>query len=139
LFLTLLLATIVAQLARIQWGAPGGIIVGAWYAAAAIANLGWTPPIDHHADARAGTREVVSSIWLAGAAVPPGGTVHIEKRHFVPGPFAPTLFPGWAAVFVIFFPDNVVDGRRVYFVERNPAVLAELCPGRRTTSLLVAP
>ena len=38
----------------------------------------------------------------------------IENRPF--GPAAvPWLFPGWAGLFVIEFPDDIVDGRSVRF------------------------
>jgi hypothetical protein len=40
---------------------------------------------------------------------------------------------------VVFFPENVVEGHRVVFIERNPAVIAAHATGRRTASLLVPP
>jgi hypothetical protein len=40
-------------------------------------------------------------------------------------------------VFTIFYPDNVVAGRRVYFVDDNPDTLAAAQRGRRTRTLLV--
>jgi hypothetical protein len=138
LFLTLLLTATVARLAavRAEWLA---IVLGACYAAAIIANVGWSPSIDHHAEAREQTNEIVREIRSAIAAVPPGGTVRITNGPFNPLPFSPTLFPGWVATFTIFFPEDVVDGRHVYFVESNPDVREALRRGRRTSALVVAP
>jgi len=42
----------------------------------------------------------------------------------------PIEFPGWAGVFMIAYPSNTVDGRRVYFGERDQEVLEALT--RRT-------
>jgi len=42
-------------------------------------------------------------------------------------------------VFAIVFPENVVDGHAVTFVERNPVVLEALREGRRTGTLLMRP
>lgn len=40
-------------------------------------------------------------------------------------------------VYVIFFPSNVADGHRVYFTERNSAVVDAARKGRRTADLIV--
>jgi hypothetical protein len=42
-------------------------------------------------------------------------------------------------LFVIFFPDNVVEGRRVFFVLQNPETLRLGRRGRRASTLLVGP
>ena len=47
------------------------------------------------------------------------------------------ITPGQAAIFVIFFPSNTVDGKRVYFVERDADVVASAEKGTRISSLLV--
>ena len=73
-------------------------------------------------------------------ASPPGSDVYIENRTFVyVGVLLRkmTIFPGWAGIFTIFFPENTVGGRRVYFVSEE-AVIASARHGRRTASLLVA-
>lgn len=48
-------------------------------------------------------------------------------------------FPGSAALFVLSFPSNEVDGRRVFFVEADPAVVsaARTRPGSRIAELIV--
>jgi len=94
-------------------------------------------------DGRAPFDETVSSIQDAIASSPPGSEVRIENRFFpgggiLSGPY----FAGTAAVFVIAFPSNIVDGRRVYFVERDPErrlEWVERIPGTRVSELLVAP
>jgi len=50
-------------------------------------------------------------------------------------------FPGLAAVFVLAFPDNVVDGKSVRFVEDKADVVQEArrVPGRRSATLLITP
>jgi hypothetical protein len=52
---------------------------------------------------------------------------------------AEQVLPGWAAVFVIFYPENVVDGRRVYFITAHPGALRAAKRGRRSATLLVPP
>ena len=87
--------------------------------------------------------ETVSSIKGAIASSPPGSDVRIENGVFPPaGILSASLFAGIAAVFVIAFPSNIVDGRRVYFVERDPErrlEWVERIPGTRVSELLVAP
>jgi hypothetical protein len=68
--------------------------------------------------------------------------VYIQNRPFAEihsGLVKMTIFPGWAAVFVVFYPENRVDGRRVLFVERRPEVIAAHSKGLRTAGLLVPP
>jgi hypothetical protein len=54
--------------------------------------------------------------------------------------FDHTSFPGLAALFMITHPSDVVDGRRVRFVERNLAVIWYWLgiPGARVRGLLVS-
>ena len=49
------------------------------------------------------------------------------------------IFPGWAGVFVIFFPENTVDGKPVYFVTPDPRTLSAAQEGRRTNGLIIQP
>jgi hypothetical protein len=75
---------------------------------------------------------------------PPGSDVYIPNQTLsATGWFDPTrlTFPGWAGLFIITEPQNVVRGHRVYFLETNPAAIAAFRtrPDRRTASLLVGP
>lgn len=77
----------------------------------------------------------VASFYLRHSIerAPPGSTVFIDNQQpFSHGVFESIWesrsdrFPGLAAVFVILYPDDVVEGRRVYFVEKDPERLATL-------------
>ena len=97
-------------------------------------------PLDRQDQARRQTESTLSALRAEIASGVPGGQVRIRNRNFpaLPAIAVPyTLFPGWAAVFVAFFPENTVDGRRVYFIQRNPAVIEALRDGRRTRDLFV--
>jgi hypothetical protein len=75
-------------------------------------------------------------------AAAPGSDVYLLNHDLqAVGPmFIPRReFPGWAGLFVIFFPSNVVSGRRVYFVEPDDVLREQLAHGRRAASLFVAP
>ena len=72
---------------------------------------------------------------------PPGEPLFIENRVFPPFAFFPELFPGWAAAFTIYFPQNVVAGHPVYFIDPNPKVLdaARAIRDSRIATLLLSP
>jgi len=93
---------------------------GLWLAGRLVMLVSRPLTIDHHDFARNETEAVVRSIRAAIDAAPPTDTVRIENRPFKPTALivtmSPGVFPGWAGVFAIFFPGNVVDGRPVRFV-----------------------
>ena len=68
---------------------------------------------------------VVERIQGAIVAAQPGSVVEIRNHDFH-GAGAhwqhKLLFPGWAGVFVVAFPENVVEGRHVYFRETSEGV-----------------
>jgi len=93
-------------------------------------------------DLRAAHEGTVARIQQIIDRAPWGSDVYIPNRPF---PFwgidQEDLFPGWAAIFVISYPENVVDGKRVYFVE-NDRGLRERATAARDTRigrLLVSP
>jgi hypothetical protein len=47
-------------------------------------------------------------------------------------------FPGWAAIYTIFFPTNEIVGKHVYFVDPDPAVVRQAKKGRRTADLIIS-
>jgi hypothetical protein len=100
-------------------------------------------PIDHHDDTRRQVDHVVSRIRSTIERTPVASDVYIENRRFSGiGPFlfaSTDRFPGWAGLFVIVFPDNVVDGRRVFFVTSDGKALAGAADGKRTADLLIDP
>lgn len=76
-------------------------------------------------------------------SAPPGEDVYIANQVFRGvGPMVvrvPRNFPGWAALFVVYHPSNVVEGRRVFFVEPDDEVRAAAADGIRSATLLVSP
>ena len=116
-----------------------------------IVWVGFALPLDVHfarsiegGPARASRGQyhrTVSKIRREVKARPEGGTVFIENRSFRPvRMLSLSRFPGEAAAFVFSFPENAVDGRRVYFVERRPEVLRAVArrPGTRIHDLVVS-
>jgi hypothetical protein len=114
-----------------------GLVVGAIV-------LGWWRSggrIEHWAAERQKTVDVLALIRRTIAAAPAGRDVLIANRGFpAAGPLvSPREFPGWAALFAIFFLDDRVEGRRVYFVTSDAEVLAAARDGRRSATLLIPP
>ncbi len=118
-------------------------LLAVWLAATVAFHFAAGRPIDHFAFSRRETDEVLAQIRRAARSVPRGEDIYIENRtfhsvfHLTAGQEGD--FPGWAAVFVIYFPTDVVEGRRVHFVEDDPSVLESTRGGRRTAGLLVSP
>jgi hypothetical protein len=56
-----------------------------------------------------------------------------------PWAFTPKIFPGIAAVFVMNYPSNVVDGKHVYFLEKSEKIVqkGKALTGSRISELLV--
>jgi type II secretory pathway component PulM len=132
-----------AGLDRIRWlrlppRAKDGLLVGLMVLMT-TAHVLFVAPIDHRINARRETARVLTAIHRRIDKAPPQGDVYIRNDVFEPiGPIRiPWMFPGWAAAFVIFFPENVVDGRRVYFVDDRPGVRAQARDGARTADLFV--
>jgi hypothetical protein len=102
-----------------------------------------TPPIDHHDRERTAAAKAVASIQQQIDAAPPGADVYINNQRFDGvGPMMiqrPDLFPGLAAIFAIYFPEIVVDGKRVLFVIWNPDTLAAAERGRKTGWFVIHP
>ncbi len=110
-----------------------------WVIAVVAARLRNGDPPDPTQVARQQTFGVLRSIQAAIETTPSGEDVYIPNGDFAAmGPFskAHIVFPGWAGVFVIYYPDNVVDGRNVYFIEPEYRVVRLANLGRRTAGLL---
>jgi len=120
---------------RCAW--PGTAALTVWYAVTIMGYFVFAGSIDQPGEARAQTQQVLAAIQSAIEAQPPGEPVRIENRDFDPLPLPRGMFPGWAAAFTIFYPDNTVNGRRVYFVEKSAGVIKAMQHGRRTGTLLV--
>ena len=84
--------------------------------------------------------KVVALIRREVEGSPKGANVYIENKAFGTH-LLPLVFPGYAAIFVISYPENTVAGRRVYFIEKEERIrtLAASLGGTRLPDLLVAP
>jgi hypothetical protein len=88
---------------------------GVW-TAARIAFLMIRPLAIHHApEARADSEAFVTLVHDTVAATPPGQVAVIQNRPFGPKSATHDALIGSVGAFVIFFPDNDVDGRPVHF------------------------
>lgn len=114
-----------------------------WIGAILALHFTLSPGIDHHEKARRATNIEITEMRRLIRSTPQGQDVRIQNQVFHGvGPMMirnPKMFPGWAAAFTIFFPDNVVEGRRVFFVEADSEVRDATRSGKRTATLIVPP
>jgi len=132
-----------AQLAA--WGSSaraGTALLLVWAGFTVLAQQWFGLPIHHFDAARWETNWALDQIRTAARAAPPAADVYIENQVFKSVGLRilarPDAFPGWAALYSIYFPDDFVDGRRIRFVERDPNVIEAVRDDRRTGALLVA-
>jgi hypothetical protein len=144
--LALLLVVLVGQAVRRQARVVSGAVLAGWFvaASAAFVRTGWR--LEERQPVRAWVAAGMQSIDAHIAAAPVGGDVYIENQRapfYVLGPMlGPAEFPGLAGIFVLAHAGNVVDGRRVHFVEPDPATRARYsspADNRRLAGLLVGP
>ncbi len=118
----------------------GSVAFAAWLAATAATEVAGARRLNHFVGDRRETERVLAEIQAAVAAAPPGATVQIPNRQFGAVGYINVgytdRFPGTAAVFVIFHPHDVIDGRRVVFTTSDPLALAGARRGRRSAALL---
>jgi hypothetical protein len=107
-----------------------------WMAARGVAILARPVAISHWDGERAETAAMLAGIRDRIARTPPGTVVHIENQPFGLSRALPTVFPGWAAMFVVFFPDNTVDGRPVRFVVSDADYQRAQARGGRIAALV---
>jgi hypothetical protein len=122
-------------------GAAAGLF-GLWLVAAAGAYAAWPPQPNlgarerreaefalHWMHSRINAAPADAPVYLTNRALHAAGTLFVGMSDF----------PGWAALFAIYYPTNSADGHRIYFVEREAEVRERYRTGRRTGGLLVAP
>jgi hypothetical protein len=101
--------------------------------------------VQQNAAARGAAMRALQSIAAEARMQPPGATVYLENGVSSPVLLGPVMvdsdFPGRAALLLITQYDDVVEGRPVRFVERNPKILSRYRqrPESRLARLLVAP
>jgi hypothetical protein len=139
--LTLVLCAALKALAD-GWRVRSGLRSEALLTCLTLLAVAWTTSphrIDHHEkDARIVTNAL--AVLRSQIAQCEGcQSVDVENRYLrgLLPVHPPALFPGWAALFVIFHPDNSVDGKKVRFREKDPRVVDAARRGRRTRDLLV--
>jgi hypothetical protein len=140
LTLTLLLCSILANLTAGTYARP---VLKNLLLLSSLTLIGagfvWKrPAIDHHVEARKSTQFALNWMNARIDSSPPDTAVYFFNRIFEPTPpywMPPVQFPGWAAVYVIFFPENSVDGKPIRFVQRGRKIAAD--PDLRTSSLIV--
>jgi hypothetical protein len=134
--LTIMLCLGLAQLGRrVDWRL-GGVLLALWYIAASVCFARSDFVIEQHQLERDQTRETLEGIRIAVLTQPPGATVRLKNAVFAPFPLQ-SYVPGWAAAFTIFYPDDIVEGRHVEFIEPVPYIFAAHKHGRRIGRILV--
>lgn len=142
--IAILAALVLAELAR-RWrpsATAARAVLASWFVAFAAVQLGAGRPIDHHDRERRLAEQTLAEIAALARSQPAGSDVFIENRPFAGvGPFVlrnPQTFPGVAALFAVYHPDQRLEGRRVFFVEANPRVRDNL-RDRPFAGMLAAP
>ena len=120
--------------------AADGALLAALLAIGAAVAL-HPPAIDPRTESRQAVDHMRDAVTRNAAATAPGGTAFVHNRNVYPlnHLLERDSFAGWAALYVIFFPSNTVDGRAVRFVDPDPGVVAAVRarPGSRLAELLV--
>jgi hypothetical protein len=107
-------------------------------AAAAIAlaliaaHSRWAPPIQHFPASRNETVRVLGLMQEAIGATPPGAPVLLRNQPFLPVGFMVSRdgrFPGWLAVYCLYFADARDPDRRVFFLDPDP-ITRRIADGR---------
>src|SRR4029450_8184264 len=119
-----------AALGRVAWlrTVPRAALVLGVFAVGVVGYLRSDFKIDDHAVCRNHLASMLRGIAAEVERGAPGATVYLENGNApreLPGPVmvqAKLLFPARAAAFLLEHPVDEVDGRRVRFVERDPAV-----------------
>jgi hypothetical protein len=116
--ITVLVCTALAQLASLGATTNGVVLAttAAWMLVRIAVLLVRPFPIDHWDSERAETMAMLRSVREQVARTPPGQVALIENQPFGLSRGFANMFPGWAGMFVVFFPDNTIDGRPVRFL-----------------------
>jgi hypothetical protein len=121
-YLPLALLVLLVCMALVEIGRRGGvasrIVSGAavlWMVVRVVVLVASPFPIEVGDQQRADVAEVLRTIEAQAARTPAGDVVLIQNRPFEGSVFVPAFLPGWAGVFVIFSPEDSVDGRPVRF------------------------
>jgi hypothetical protein len=103
----------------------------------------WDPPISHYDFARRETAHVLDEIARQTATAPAGADVYIANKQFnsvwilLRNDLG--IFPGWAAVFAMFHPDDTLAGHRAYFLAAPEDLAGAQRQGGRQVDALLRP
>jgi hypothetical protein len=122
-YLPLSLVTLLVCVALAELAARGKVahrtisaVTALWVIARLTALVGHPFAIKHADDERAESTAMLASVRREIAGTPPGKVALIENRPFSISRLVPQLMSGWAGMFVVYFPQNTVDGRPVRFL-----------------------
>ena len=140
----ILLAGAAAQFPRLfgRVGRVVAVLALSWIAVVDYSAARWVNGYELPADAGRAYSEVMASIEDSILAKPPASRVTIVNEGFpVMGYMNKDSFPGWAALFIIQFPENEVEDRQVVFVERDSRRRKRIrrWGGERLNAIVVAP
>jgi hypothetical protein len=142
--LAILTALMLADLGR-RWrlsAATANILLALWVVTFATVQLTAGRAIDHHDWERELAEKELAQIGASVLSQPAGSDVYIKNRRFFGvGPFVIKNlrnFPGIAGLFAVYYPDQLLEGRRVFFVEPDPSVRRKL-GDRPFGAMLVSP
>jgi hypothetical protein len=113
----------------------GVLLLGAnWSASRVVVDL-------HPADAGEIYAKTIKAFDAKIRSQRKGTNVVIKNKPFAGAGWGRKHIPGLATIFIIHFPENVVDGRCVYFREKDPERLEywRSLGGNRLRDLLIAP
>lgn len=141
---TLLLCAMLVSMGARRFPRATTLLLLAWgaFTMRTWATSGWT--IDRHDVSRLWVSSTMGEITRRAHGVAPGATVDVPNLPaplLVTGPLTGAEMPGSVTVFAVSQASNELDGRRLRFVEPDPAVLAKYGgPGNlRLAALLVPP
>jgi hypothetical protein len=127
--------------ARIEWKrwsrdrVKDGLLVAA--AALLLLSFGrsdWR--IDLHSSSRAAADTVLHEAMAAARAVPEGGTAYVEDKWFM-AQYIWTRIITYSAIFSLFDDGSDVEGRRLYYVQKDRQGLRLVPPDSRQSRLVV--
>lgn len=120
----------------------GNVLLVGWLGAVVFCFVRYHQPIDAHAAARQETQSVLATIDKLAKATRDRQPLYIHNYVFRSIGWSPAHnFPGWAGVFLIAYPERLVNGLPVYFVETDPDILAAARsrPDRPINTILLSP